>query len=126
MKNIKRTLIRYIDYYLLVAGFLAAYLLPVSVSPIAIAFIFILILQLIFKNRIMGFMIASAFSLVNVYLLLALLAEFNEIAIAGAEGISLILAGLSLISLNIIVSVVMAFKYALPGEQTEFKVLQSI
>ncbi|MBT1706448.1 hypothetical protein [Chryseosolibacter indicus] len=126
MKTIKRTLIRYIDYYLLVAGFFATYLLPVSVSPIAIAFIFILILQLIFKNRIMGFMIASAFSLVNVYLLLALLAEFDEIAIAGAEGISLILVGLSLIVLNIMVSVVMVFKYALPGEQTEFKVLQSI
>lgn len=111
MRNFKRILLKFPEYYLIVLTFLAGYKPPFFINPIAIGLIVILILQIIYKNKITGIVIAGFFAVINVYMLLALISEFSEFPTLNADALQLLLGGLLLIVLNLFVSAVMIFSY---------------
>ena len=111
MRNFKRILLKFPEYYLIVLTFLAGYKPPFFINPIAIGLIVILILQIIYKNKIAGIVIAGFFIVINVYMLLALISEFSEFPTLNADALQLLLGGLLLIVLNLFVSAVMIFNY---------------
>ena len=121
MRNFKRILLRFPEYYLIVLTFLAGYKPPFFINPIAIGLIVILILQIIYKNKITGIVIAGFFTVINVYMLLALISEFSEFATLNADALQLLVGGLLLIVLNLFVSAVMIFNYQQREERMAFR-----
>ncbi len=111
-KKAKQFLIKFPEYYLLVLVILSGYTPPFSFNPISIVLAAILILQIIFKNKISGLFIAGIFLLINLYMLAALISEFNEFPEFNMDAKQLLFVGLSLWSLNMFSSIVMIYKYA--------------
>ena len=99
------------EYYLMVLAILAGYTPPFSINPIFIGIVGVLILQVIFKNRISGLIIATLFFLTNLYYLLALFSEFYEFPEFNNSAKQLLFVGLSLWIVNFTVSVTMIYKY---------------
>lgn len=84
-----------------------------EINYIAISLLVILILQIIFKNRIIGIIIPSLLTLASLFLILAVISEFKEFPTVNAEAMKLLLVGLVYFTSTIIVSGMMFYKYAL-------------
>lgn len=110
------------EYYLLVLVLLAGYTPPISIALLSIIVAVILVLQIIFKNIFFGFFLAGLFAITNVYMLFALLSEFNEFTSFTPGARNLLLVGLPLFTFNIFVSVMMFRKYTLHIEKTDEQV----
>jgi len=113
MKTLKLILTRFPEYYLLILALLTVYTPPFSFSmnPFVIGFIAVIILQIILRNKISGLIIAIMFTLINVYMLFALISEFSEFSTFNTRGKELIFGGLSIFILNLLMSVGMLYKY---------------
>lgn len=111
MKKFSRILAWLPEYYLIVVALLSGYTPPFSISAISVGLTVILILQVVFKNTISGILIAILFTLVNIYMLFALVSEFNEFATFSTDAKRLLLGGLSLFILNLTMSGMMIFRY---------------
>lgn len=111
MKNINRILAILPECYLIILVFLYGYTPPISINPIAIGLLLILILQMIFKNRVAGIIIATLLILVNLFMLFAGIAEFNEFSTFNDGAKQLLFVGLSLFIVNLAASAVMIVKY---------------
>lgn len=85
-----------------------------GINYIAISLLAILVLQIIFKNRIIGIIIPSLLTLASLFLILAVISEFKEFPTVNAEAMKLLLVGLVYFTSTILVSGVMFYKYALP------------
>ncbi|WP_179346490.1 hypothetical protein [Winogradskyella ursingii] len=107
----KKLLFKSPEYYLIILLILAGYAPPYFINPIFIAIATIIILQLIFKNRISGILIGAIFFMVNLYFLGALLSEFNEFKEFSSEAKQLIFVGISIWIVNFIMSAIMIYKY---------------
>lgn len=112
MKKAKQILFKFPEYYLVVLAILAGYTPPFSFNPIFIGIAVIPILQLIFKNKISGIVLGSIFLLINLYMLGALFSEFLEFTELNSSAIQLLFVGISLWGLNMLVSIVMIYKYS--------------
>ena len=99
------------EYYLIILAILAGYSPPYYVNPIFIGIIVILILQIIFKNRIAGIILGVLFFLVNLYFLGALLSEFSEFTEFNNSAKQLLFVGLSIWIVNLVFSLTMVYKY---------------
>jgi len=100
------------EYYLIILAVLAGYSPPFTMNPIFIAIVGILILQIIFKNRISGIALGILFFLANLYFLGALLSEFNEFMEFNNHAKQILFVGLTIWIVNIILSLIMIYKYA--------------
>lgn len=126
--NVKQILFKLPEYYLLVLIILSGYSPPFTFNTIALVLAAILILQIIFTNKISGLIIAGVFLLINLYMLGALISEFNEFPEFNKEAKQLLFVGLSLWSLNMVTSIMMIYKYAKTDEnnsQIEYKQQES-
>ncbi len=110
-KKAKQFLFKFPEYYLLVLVILSGYTPPFSFNPVSIVLAAILILQIIFRNKISGLIIAGIFLLINLYMFAALISEFNEFPEFNMDAKQLLFVGLSLWSLNMLASIVMIYKY---------------
>tara|TARA_R110002074_G_scaffold63042_5_gene151439 strand:+ start:37 stop:417 length:381 start_codon:yes stop_codon:yes gene_type:complete len=99
------------EYYLLILVVLAGYSPPYYVNTIFIGIAFILVLQIIFKNKISGIIISMLFFLANLYFLGAVLSEFNEFEVFNRKAQKLLLVGLSIWVANLLFSLTMVLKY---------------
>jgi hypothetical protein len=111
MKHVKLIIAGFPEYYLIVLALLSGYSPPFSINPLAIGIAGGLVLQVIFKNRVAGFIIAGLLMLINLYMLLALISEFNEFTTFNTAARQLLFVGLSLFCLNSIVSFLMISRY---------------
>ena len=84
-----------------------------AVNYIAIGLIIVLILQIIFKNQIIGIIIPSMLVMICLYMFLALISEFNEFPTFSSDAKELLFVGLSYFISTIIVSGIMIYKYAI-------------
>ena len=100
------------EYYLATLAILAAYTPLFSLNPILLVLAAILILQIVCKNKVTGLLIASIFLLINLYMLAALISEFNEFPVFNADAKQLLFVGLSLWVLNLLAGLIMIYKYA--------------
>lgn len=81
-------------------------------NPIAIVLIVILVLRIIFKNRIVGLLIPGFLILTCLYMLMALLSEFNEFTTFNAAAKKLLFVGLAYFISTMIVAGIMIYNYS--------------
>ncbi|WP_417592112.1 hypothetical protein [Owenweeksia hongkongensis] len=84
-----------------------------GLNPIAISLLLILVLQIIFKNRIVGLLIPGILILTCLYMLLALMSEFREFPSFNQEAQVFLFVGLSYFISTMLVSGLMIYKYLL-------------
>ena len=113
MENIKIILFRFPEYYLIILAFGLGYKSPLPLALFSAILIVVFALQLIYKNKLAGTVIASLFGVANFCFLLALLSEFREFSTFSAGAQSLLFVGLPLFIINSIMVIVMVYKYAL-------------
>lgn len=112
-ERIKTFILQLPEYLLIVAVLFYWFSAGLAVNYIAIGLIIVLILQIIFKNRIVGIIIPSILVMLSLYMLLALMSEFNEFLTFNSDAKELLFVGLSYFISTIIVSGVMIYKYAI-------------
>ena len=113
MKERIKTVILQLPEYLLIAAVLFYWFSTgLAVNYIAIGLIIVLILQIIFKNRIVGIIIPSILVMICLYMLLALMSEFKEFLTFSSDAKELLFVGLSYFMSTIIASGIMIYKYA--------------
>jgi uncharacterized membrane protein len=113
----KASLFKVPEYYLLILLLLAGYTSPFSFNPIFGIGAVILLLQIVFRNRIAGLVIGSLFFLGNLYFLGALLSEFAEFSSMTGSAASLLLMGLLIWTTNLLASVGMLYNYSRPDRR---------
>jgi len=84
-----------------------------SVNYFAIAIIVIMIFQLLFQNRIVGFAVGGILTMFSLYMVLAVRSEHNDFPPGSAEGIKFLIMGESLFLLSALISIVMICKFAI-------------
>jgi len=82
-----------------------------TLNPIAIGLVLVLILQIIFKNKVVGIIISLVLILACIFMLLALFSELNEFQTFNSEAQTLLFIGLAYFLLTIGVSGLMIYKY---------------
>lgn len=112
MERLKKLLLQLPEYLLIVAVIFYWGSAGIVINPIAIFLILGLILQIIFKNRIVGLIIPSLLILASFYMLLALMSEFNEFPTFNADAKKLLFVGLSYFISTIVVSMLMIYRYS--------------
>ncbi|MCZ4409049.1 hypothetical protein O3Q51_09530 [Cryomorphaceae bacterium 1068] len=110
--KVKSTFFKLSEYYFIIMAILAGYTPPLELNPIFMWIALIILVQLIFRNRIMGLVLGSIFFVVNLLFLGALISEFREFAQFTDDAQRLILVGMSIWIGNVIFSIAMIFHYA--------------
>jgi len=121
MSKHKQFIIQIPEYYLIALALLAAYALPYSIKPIAIILAVILTLQIIYKNKTLGHVIASLFLVANLFILIAFTSGLNEMPRFNANAIELLFGGFLLFGFNLLISGLMIFKYPIKGENNKLQ-----
>ena len=112
MKNI---LLKIPEYYFVGLLIITGLFPSIFVNFFFIGLIGILILQIIFKNRITGILLGALIFLINLYFLGALLSEFHEFMEFNKSAKKLLFMGLSIWSVNLVASMTMIYRYATAG-----------
>ena len=112
MKRVKTFILQLPEYLLITAVLFYWFSTGLAVNYIAIGLI-VLILQIIFKNRIVGIIIPIILVMICLYMLLALMSEFKEFLTFSSDAKELLFVGLSYFISTIIISGVMIYKYAI-------------
>lgn len=115
MKKTKQILLKLPEYLLIAAVLFYWMSAGLIINPIAIGLIALLVFQIIFKNKVIGLMIPSLLILTCLYMLLALMSEFNEFPSFNAEAKTLLFVGLAFFISTMAVSLLMIYKYLRPG-----------
>ena len=116
MKKHKQFIIQIPEYYLIALALMAAYTLPFSLKPVAIVLAVILTLQIIYKNKTLGHVIASLFLIGNLFMLFEFTSDLNEMPRFNTNAKELLFGGLLLFGFNLLISALMLFKYPIKGE----------
>lgn len=89
------------------------YWLPTSnpLNWVAITLIAVLVLQIIYKNKILGIIISSVLILICCYMYLALFSELREFPTFNTDAKQLLFIGLSVFTTTLVVAGFMFFKY---------------
>ena len=112
MKKFKQILLALPEFLLIAAVIFYWISTGLIINPVAISLIVILILQIIFKNKILGLIIPSLLIITCLYMLMALISEFNEFPTFNADAKKLLFVGLSYLISTMIISITMIYKYS--------------
>lgn len=110
----KKVLYNIPEFALLVMVVLAGYNPPFSINPFFGLIILLLLLQIIFNNRVSGLLLGGVSLLGSLFFLGALLAEFHEFPEFNKAASELILVGLGIWILFTTLSLLMMYKYLKP------------
>ncbi|WP_431136001.1 hypothetical protein [Psychroserpens mesophilus] len=111
MKSLKH-IILILPEYLLIAAVLFYWTSAGHViNYIAIGLIIAIVLQMIFKNKVVGVSIALLLIMTSLYMILALTSEVREFPSFNSEAKTLLFVGLTYFLTTICMSVVMIYKY---------------
>jgi hypothetical protein len=83
-----------------------------SINYFAIAIVAIMIFQLLFQNRIVGFAVGGILAMFSLYMVLAVRSEYNDFPSGSAEGIKFLIMGESLFLLSALSAIAMICKFA--------------
>lgn len=123
MRKATHFLMNFPEYYIIVLILLAGYSPPFTFNPLLILLAGILLLQIIFKNRISGLIIAGIFILINLFMLGAFFSEFGEFQELNNDAKQLLLGGLSLWGINMMLSAMMIYKYTKTDSINKFQIV---
>lgn len=93
---------------------------------IAVFFVWLLFLQLFYKNRILGLIYGIILTMISGMMSLAVISEYREFSPGDAEGVNLIAWGLVLFGVAIFMGLYMIYKYATAKEEYEDSVLTTV
>ncbi|WP_282135044.1 hypothetical protein [Seonamhaeicola maritimus] len=110
MKKLKQFSLILPEYFLL-ASVILYWWQTIILNPIAIVLTSILILQIIYKNRIIGLIIPSILTLASMYMILALISEVSEFPTFNQDAQTMLFVGLQVFLSIIGISVFMFIKY---------------
>ncbi len=80
-------------------------------NPVAFGLIIILLLQVLIQNKFIGFSLATLISLFSLYMVLAVISEFNDFPTASVEAFQLLGFGLFLCFLGFSSAIVIFYKF---------------
>jgi len=112
MKKIQTILPKIPEYYLIALVLLAGFTPPFSINPISVGCAITLVLQIIYKNKKTGLILAGLFVIINLGAVMALIAELGEFSIYSAQSRNLALGGFALIVINFAMAGIMFYRYA--------------
>ena len=121
MNRYKQFIIQLPEYYLIILTILASFILPLSLNSFAIGLAVVLTLQIIFKSKTFGFIIASLFLIANLFMLIALTTGMNEFPKFNANAKDLLFVGSLLLGFNIFISALMFAKYSHKTHLSQFQ-----
>ena len=99
--------------YLLIAAVLFYWMSAgLVINYIAIGLIIVIVLQIIFKNKVVGIVIPCVLILTSFYMILALLSEVREFPSFNSEAKTLLFVGLAYFLTTMLVSLIMIYKHA--------------
>tara|TARA_R110002050_G_scaffold80304_3_gene171797 strand:+ start:7583 stop:7864 length:282 start_codon:yes stop_codon:yes gene_type:complete len=93
MKDLKKITLQLPEYILLAAVVFYWFSAGVAVNYVAITLVIGLILQIVFKFRLLGIVLPSLLMLTSFYMLLALISEFNKFPTFNYEAKKLLFVG---------------------------------
>jgi len=117
MSKPKQLLLQIPEYYLAVIVLLAGYSPPFSFHPLALGLAILPLLQIVFKNKVSGLIMGSAFLLVNLVMLGALISELSEFTAFTHRALQLLIGGLTIWLVNSVLSLAMVYKYSTAGKE---------
>lgn len=123
MKKILNTLP---EFYFMGMGLfwaIESYFASGNVSYVALLATWLLFLQVIYKNRIIGLLYGFAFGLFSVYMLLATISEFREFETVTSRAVQLITVGSVLFGGATAMAAIMVHKFATAKVKYEETVL---
>lgn len=121
MKAVKNLLIQLPEILLIIAIFIYWISSGVTLNPVAIVIIALLIIQIFYKNKTLGIILASTIIILGLYMTGALMSELNEFPVFNAEAKKLLIYGMSLFVSTIVVSAIMIYKYVLKSNNQSNK-----
>ncbi|MFY8008702.1 MAG: hypothetical protein ACOVNW_03350 [Flavobacterium sp.] len=87
------------------------YIIQHHFNPYAFGVLVLLLLQVFFQNKIIGFALATLVSLFSLYMVLAVISEFNDFPTASAEAFQLLGFGLLLCFFGFSAAIAMFYKF---------------
>ncbi|MFK7782831.1 hypothetical protein [Psychroserpens sp.] len=111
MKSYNKIILNLPEYLLIAAVIFYWMSAGLVINYIAIALILGIVLQMIFKNRVVGVVIPCLMILVCLYMILALISEVREFPSFNSDAQTLLFVGLLYFILTILASVIMLVKY---------------
>lgn len=121
MKDMKRIFLNLPEYYFAGLMLITGAFPSVFVNLFFVGVFIIIILQIIFRNRISGIILGTLIFLANLYFLGALLSEFHEFTEFNKRAQKLLFVGMSIWIVNLIFSVAMIYRYAAAEEMRNSK-----
>ncbi|MCB0382529.1 MAG: hypothetical protein KDD05_04305 [Psychroserpens sp.] len=122
MKSFKAFFLSLPEYLLIAAVLFYWMSAGVVINFIAIGLIIAVVLQIIFKNKVIGILVPVVFIMISLYMILALLSEVGEFPSFNAEAKTMLFVGLSYFITTIFFSSVMIYKYVvLPTNKKTIK-----
>ncbi|PTM04188.1 MAG: hypothetical protein DA407_13245 [Bacteroidetes bacterium] len=112
MKKTTQILLKLPEYVLVLAVLFYWASAGILINPIAIGLMALLVFQIIYKNQILGLIIPSLLIIICLYMLLALISEFNEFPTFNADAKKLLFVGLLFFISTMTVSVIMVYNYS--------------
>ncbi|WP_262732708.1 hypothetical protein [Gaetbulibacter sp. NE] len=112
MNNFKKIILEIPEYFLIASVIFYWFSTGLTLNYIAITLIAGLILQIIFKNKVVGISIPSLLIVISLYMILAVLSEVSEFPSFNTEAQTLLLVGLLYFIATIVISIIMIYKYA--------------
>ena len=118
MKSFIKTVLSLPEYLLIAAVIFYWMSAGLVINYIAISLLITIILQLIFKNKVIGILVPTLLIMICFYMILAVLSEVGEFPEFNSEAKTMLFVGLSYFLTTILFSLIMIYKYAvLPTKQ---------
>ncbi len=112
MKSFKKIILSLPEYLLIAAVLFYWISNGLAINYIAIGLLIAIVLQIIFKNTVIGIIIPCLLILTCLYMLLALFSEVREFPNFNSEAQTLLFVGLAYFLTTMLISVIMLYKYA--------------
>ena len=119
MNKTKHTLLKTPEYLLILSVIFYWTSTAVVFNPIAITLIILLGLQIKFQNKTVGILIPTFLILSSLFLIGALISEFNEFPTFNYEAKQLLFVGLIYFISTIVVSGIMIYKYGIHDDLSD-------
>ena len=111
MKLVKKIILSLPEYLLIAAVLFYWMSAGLTINYIAIGLLIAIILQMIFKNKVVGIAIPTLLIFTCLFMLLALISEVREFPNFNSEAQTLLFVGLAYFLTTIFVSAIMIYKY---------------
>ena len=111
MINTLKTSLKYAEYLLVLTIIFYWYFTSSLLNPIAIGLLAVMVIQIIFKNKVSGIMIPLLFMLLSFYMLLALVSELHEFPVYNADAKTMLIVGLLYLGFTMICATGMFLNY---------------